>query len=209
MSWTPTHQGLPHPICRDHVYYDCLALYTNKLEQTLKEFPFRIRYEGEKAIDTGGVSRDMFSVFWECALYPKQFDGGDVLVPTSHSGVDMATMVLLGTILSHGFLSCGYLPIRLAFPVLCFPVLGPTCQVPDQVVMECFIEYMSNYEGKVLKEALEETDPAFSDEILIDTLSRFGCRESPTPKNLRRLYTEDDCTTRVSGEAIGRVACYT
>lgn len=29
----------------------------------------------EKAVDTGGVSRDMFSVFWECA-YPKEFDGG-------------------------------------------------------------------------------------------------------------------------------------
>lgn len=183
-----THHGLPHPIRRGHVYDDCLALYTNKLEQILKEFPFRIRYEGEKAIDTGGVSRDMFSAFWECA-YPKQFDGGNVLVPASHPGVDMETMVLLGTILSHGFLSCGYLPIRLAFPVICFSVLGP-CQVPDQVVMECFVDYISTYEGNVLKEALEETNPAFSDkaeEILIDTLSCFGCRESPTPKNLRRL----------------------
>ena len=171
------------------MYDDCLALYTDKLAQILKEFPFRVRYEGEKAIDTGGVSRDMFSAFWECA-YPKQFDGGDILVPASHPGVDMPNMVVLGTILSHGFFSCGYLPMRLAFPVLCFTVLGPTCEIPDQVVMESFIDYISYYEGQVIKEALVETNPAFTDKMqgtLIDILSRFGCRESPTPQNLRRL----------------------
>ena len=79
----------------------------------------------EKAVDTGGMSRDIFSVFWECA-YPKEIDGGDILLPASHPGVDMQDMVMLGTILSHGFLSCGYLPIRLAFPALCLTVLGPT-----------------------------------------------------------------------------------
>ena len=121
------------------MYDDCLALYTDKREQILKEFPFRVQYEGEKAIDTGGVSRDMFSAFWEYA-YLRQFDSGDFLVPASHPGVDMPTMVGLGTILSHGFLSCGYLPVRLAFPVLCFAVLGPMCQVPDQVVMDSFID---------------------------------------------------------------------
>lgn len=70
-----------------------------------------------------------------------------VVLPASHPGVDMQDMVMLGTILSHGILSCGYLPIRLAFPALCLTVFGPTCEIPGQVVMESFIDYVSYYEG--------------------------------------------------------------
>ena len=54
--------------------------------------------------------------------------------------------------------------------VLCFTVLGPTCEIPDQAVM------------------VAEINQAFivkMQESLIDILSRFGCRESPTPQNLR------------------------
>ena len=75
-----THLGLPHCILRDRVYDNWPSLYTKKLEQILKEFPFRVHYRDEKAIDTGGVSRDVFSAFWE-HVYLKQFNGGDILVP--------------------------------------------------------------------------------------------------------------------------------
>ena len=63
---------------------------------------------GEKAIDTGGVSRDMFSAYWECG-YLNMFDGSNVLVPAVHPGIDMNNVQVLGTILSHGFLSTSFL----------------------------------------------------------------------------------------------------
>ena len=187
MFLTPT-KGYP-TISSEIEFMTTASRYTPTNWSRLKEFPFRVHYRDEKAIDTGGVSRDMFSGFWEHA-YLKQFDGGDILVPASHPGVNMTTMAVLGTILSHGFLSCGYIPIRLAFPVLCFAVLGPTCQIPDGIVMQSFIDYISSYEGKVLRDALQETNPSFTvpmQDTLIDLLSRFGCREMPTPQNLSQL----------------------
>lgn len=38
----------------------------------LEEYPFRVQYENELAVDTGGVCRDLFSAFWEEA-YLKSF----------------------------------------------------------------------------------------------------------------------------------------
>ena len=55
------------------------SLKPGNLYDILKEFPFRIRYEDERAVDTGGVCRDMFSAFWEEA-HRKHFDGEKLLV---------------------------------------------------------------------------------------------------------------------------------
>lgn len=49
----------------------------------------------ERAINTGGVSQDMFSSFWEHA-YIAAFDGGNLLVHTVHPGTDMAKLPVLG-----------------------------------------------------------------------------------------------------------------
>lgn len=50
-------------VCWEHIFEDCIQLYTEKSHVILNEFPFRIRYKGEMAVDTGGVSWDMFSAF--------------------------------------------------------------------------------------------------------------------------------------------------
>ena len=87
------------------------------------EYPFRIAYKHEKAINTGGVSRDFFSAFWE-VVYIKDFDGGSTYIPSVHPHADMSHYRVLGSILAHGFMSCGLLPNRLAFPVVaCLDVM--------------------------------------------------------------------------------------
>ncbi len=78
MDTLDTHHGLPHKVRREHVFEDCIELYTKNLDAVFKEFPFRIRYANEKAIDTGGVSRDMFCAFWD-DTYMAAFDGGNLL----------------------------------------------------------------------------------------------------------------------------------
>ena len=87
------------------------------------EHPFRIKFEGEKGVDTGGLTRDAFSAFWEEA-YLRHFDGSSVLAPTVHAGLDISLLHTLGRILSHGYLACGYLPVRIAFPTLAAILLG-------------------------------------------------------------------------------------
>lgn len=51
-----THHGLPHTVSRQSLYEDCLELYKKNLPTLIQEYPFRIKFENEKAVDTGGVS---------------------------------------------------------------------------------------------------------------------------------------------------------
>lgn len=76
----------------------------------------------------------MFSAFWDDA-YVRVFDGGSVLVPAVYPHVDMTVLPVLGTILSHGFLSSGFLPIRLAFPVVYIVCSTSGIPVSDTLIM--------------------------------------------------------------------------
>ena len=196
MDTLDTHHGLPHCVRREYLFEDVIELYKNKREQVLNEFPFQISYDKEKAIDTGGVCRDMFSAFWEDA-YLRAFDGGSVLVPAVHPHVDMTIYPVLGTVLSYGFLSCGFLPIRLAFPVIAAIVHGPMVNVPDHILVKSFAAYLSSYESSVICEALQLVrtgqQTCFSAEQssqLVYILSQLGCREIPRPSNLKRVIVE-------------------
>ena len=85
----------------------------------LNKYPLRIKFNGEKAFDYGGVCRDMFSAYWN-EDYKQFFDGSALLIPVLHPSVDMSVLPSLGTVLSHGYLVCGFMPTRIAFPVLAF-----------------------------------------------------------------------------------------
>lgn len=58
---------------------------------------------------------------------------------------------MLGTITSHGFLSCGFLPIRIAFPVLSCIVYGPTVSIPTAMLLKSFEDYLTSYESGIVK----------------------------------------------------------
>ena len=58
------------------------------------------------------------------------------MVSAVYPGTDMANLPVLGTITSHGFLGSGFLPIRVAFPVVAAILLGPSTEVPDTVIMD-------------------------------------------------------------------------
>ena len=130
-----THHGLPRTFYR---YDDCISLYKNQLHTIIGEYPFRIVYDSEKAVDTGGVSQDMFSGFWEIA-YVKNFDGSNTLIPTVHPHTDISQYKVLGSMISHGCMSCGFLPIRLAFPFLAYALLGCDITIPDELLIDSFI----------------------------------------------------------------------
>ena len=80
---------------------------------------------------------------------------GNILVPAVHPGADMTNLPILGAILSHGFLSSSFLPIRLAFPVIASVLLGLSVEVPDVIIMDSFVDFVSSYEGTILKEAMQ------------------------------------------------------
>ena len=189
-----THQGLPHHIRRSNLFEDVISLYTEKAESLFHEYPLRIAFDGEKAVDTGGVCRDMFSGFWDKA-YEKAFDGTNALMPAVHPHVDMEMLPLLGAIFSHGFLSCGFIPVRLGFPTFVAIVLGPTVTIPDSMLIASFQEFLSCHDQTIIIDALNKssTEVTFHDNVttnLISILNQFCCQHKPTPKNLRSLIVQ-------------------
>ena len=87
-------------------------------------------------------------------MYLLHFDGENLLVPAVNPNTELSTLPLLGTIISHGFMVCGYLPIRIAFPVLATILLGPEVKISDAILFESFVEYISSFERNILCEAL-------------------------------------------------------
>ena len=144
-------QGVFHIIKRNSIFDDVIELYTSNTS-IVKEFPMRVKFDGERAIDAGGVARDMLSMFWE-KTYMKMFDGGALLIPAVHHQVAMENFPTVGAILSHGYLVCGMLPARIAFPVLATCLLGPSTKICDKIILESFMHFLVWHDGEVLKEA--------------------------------------------------------
>ena len=148
-------------------------------------------FKDELAVDYGGVSRDMISAFWEEA-YRKLFDGSSFLTPTvaPHTYIS-AVFPPVDRFLSHGFLCTGFLPARIAFPALAGMLLGAGVKIETSVLLESFIDYISEVDRGVLKEALtisraqsHATFPNNLKENLLMILNEFGCHQVPVPNNL-------------------------
>ena len=139
----------------------------------------------------GGVQRDMLSAFWAEA-YTHLFEGAKTLTPMIHPGLDMAVYPILGRIISHGYLSCGMLPVCISLPSLISMVLGPTVPIPSDIIIQSFADYVSDVERCTLKAALDSKE-SFSAAMradLLNLLSRFGCRQVPTRSNLCALVEQ-------------------
>ena len=172
------------------IFDDVLSLYKNEKESLLQEHPFRVRYMDEKAIDIGGVARDMFSTFWE-VTYIRAFDGGNVLTPAIHPHMDMSVFPLLGTIISHGYISSGFLPIRVSFPTIAGCLKGPGLDLPESMLLSSFMDHVSTLDGTVLHNSLRSSVLSSQEQTrLVGILSRFGCREMPTATNLQQLLIQ-------------------
>lgn len=186
-------EGSPHLIRREHIYEDVIKLYRD-FQRIADEFPFRIAFDDELAVDTGGVARDLFSGFWNVAC-KKHFDGasGGSLVPAIHPHVDMGIFPILGSIISHGYLACGFLPIECAFPILAATLLGPSIKIEDEILIRCFIDHLSMCDASVLREAIREIkagSDSFSPktlEALVSVLGNFSCRQVPTPGKFKAI----------------------
>ena len=190
MDEIDTHHGFDRPITRYTLYDDVIKMYRNSLKNILKDYPFCITYTFENAVDTGGVSRDLFSAFWEIA-YVKHFDGERLLVPTVNPSTDLASLPLLGTILCHGFMASGYLPVRMAFPIMAAVLKGPNTTVSDGIYLESLVDYISTHDSSTLREALQEKK--FTSTLACNTLailSRLGCTQIPTPSNIKDLIVD-------------------
>lgn len=188
MRRTCSMDGIFHMVSRDNVYNCALSMYENA-EEILDEFPFRIKFDGELAVDSGGVSRDFCSAFWEAA-YAKAFDGNTLLTPALHCGINLESLQKIATIISHMYLAVGFFPVRMAFPSLACILLGPNVTIPKELMVEAFIDSVSAHERDCLRSAVKVSNNggAFSDEEskqLTMILGNYGGRSIPSPETLK------------------------
>lgn len=183
-------QGSPHLIKRKEIYEDVMNLYSN-FSKLSTEFPFRVAFDDENAVDSGGVSRDMFSGFWN-VVFKKQFDGPGSLIPATHPDVNMDDFPILGKILSHGYISCGFLPVHISFPVLAAVLLGPTVSIDEKILRKSLLDHFNYHDASVLRRAFQYVDGEYPSELqssLLSLVGAYGCRKIPTPVNLSSLIT--------------------
>jgi hypothetical protein len=173
-------------VSRRTIFSDTIVLYSTK-PRLLNQFPIEVHFSGEDGVDVGGVSRDFFSGFWEEA-YAKMFDGVSLVTPVCRADIDMNNFAVLGKILSHGYLCCGFLPTRISFPVLALVLLGLSSTIPRKSFVKFFLESLSHVDHRTVTVALDSNKFTQSMKTsLICILSRFGCRDIPTPQNLEHL----------------------
>ena len=123
------------------------------IEEVLHHYPLKIHFVGEKAVDTGGVCRDMLAEFWQAA-YAEYFEGSNLLVPSVNAQTDMTVLHLIGTILSHGYIFCGVLPTLLSFPTLYASLVGVSVKLPRSILFGSFIDYLTLVEQNTVKRCL-------------------------------------------------------
>lgn len=177
--------GTVHIISRSCVYSQVLSLYKEDAGVT-NEYPLRINFMDERAVDLGGVCRDLFAAFWEVA-YQRLFEGASQLTPVLHAQTDIGIFPVLGHVVSHGYLVCGYLPVQIALPCLLAMFLEAG-GISNSMLMDAFCNSISPVEASFLKGCFRITSSAFSSGVqakLISLLSRFGSREVPTPTTLK------------------------
>ena len=87
-----THDATPHQIHCSNIFEEVMTLFSEP--RIMCEYPLRISFVGEQAVDTGGVLQDMLSAFWEEA-YLKHFDGAGLLTPIIHAQIDLSALPIL------------------------------------------------------------------------------------------------------------------
>ena len=131
---------------------------------------------------------DFFQFFWE-ETYQKLFEGASLVIPLLHPHSDMGLFNTLGNIISHGYLSSGYLPVRIALPSLIKILLGSAVSILKNMYVDALLDYLSMHDREKIKSPLHCGHP-FSNEVKTDVtaiLSQLGCRVIPTTENLQEL----------------------
>ena len=178
-------------IRRQHLVEDVFKAYEEDL--LLSVSLLEVEFEGEDAIDCGGVKRDLFCSFWEQILNNQTynlFTGHSAKVPVfnpANAEVAVKKLPILGRILSHSYILTGCFPTSISIVSVIGLFLGCDIDLEDDHLLESFFEFLPPPESQLLKTAM--TKSTFTDEIserLLDFYSVNGLPRIPKPKTLHQ-----------------------
>ena len=161
------------------------AVVLNELIQvfkdpTISDKAVQYIFVDEQGHDAQGVSRDVYSAFWEAFLL-KFTDGEGFRIPVLSNELGDTEWEAVGRILLKGYRDHRYFPVSIApgfFVALCH---GENAVTPE-ILKTSFLSYLSISEKELIEQALSGEEHDQDD--LIELLDRFECRVIPKQENL-------------------------
>ena len=151
-------------------------------DSSILDVSLKMDFINEKAIDDAGVSREVYTAFWEQFL--QQCEGETERVPRLRPDFCAAEWRAVGRIWVKGLLDHGILPAMLskAFILACIHGIQ---SVDKEILMSSFLNYLAPIEKSIGERAIEGTMEDGDEEDLLDLFSRMGSHYLPRRANLR------------------------
>lgn len=134
-----------------------------------------------------GVFKDILSLLWK-DVYDSPMLGEGERVPSIRHDFQRKEWEAIARILLKGFQEYQYFPLRLSKTFVVSCLFGESA-VSEQMLMESFMQYVSQDERKVIQKCSNgELEP--DDENLIELLSTFYCKRAVTESTILKTVTE-------------------
>uniref|UniRef100_A0A1A7Y3P9 Si:ch73-30l9.1 n=1 Tax=Iconisemion striatum TaxID=60296 RepID=A0A1A7Y3P9_9TELE len=163
-------------ICRIKVVDDLLAVFT---DSSIINVTLKMDFLNEKAVDNAGVSREVYTAFWEQFL--EQCEGEIERVPRLRPAFSEAEWQAVGRIWVKGFLDHGVMPVKLSLAFILACISGID-NVDSDTLMSSFLNYLPPIERSAVEKALQGTLEESDQEDLLDLFTRMGSHSLP-PQN--------------------------
>ncbi|KAI8501391.1 hypothetical protein Bbelb_206620 [Branchiostoma belcheri] len=142
-------------VSRDSIHADVIGLYSDTDRRTWTH-QIRVTFKGEPSVDVKGVSREMFTIFWE-AVKQKATAGADVRLPISTPEYNQRYWEAVGRALCHCYVLVGHYPVDVISEVITLHILDkkPT----KSALEEAFLNTLTETERTLLKSLFDNYTP--------------------------------------------------
>ncbi|KAK3600535.1 hypothetical protein CHS0354_036093 [Potamilus streckersoni] len=175
---------------REFVFEDLNRIYGGEEEPEILRHRICVEFEGEMEKDSGGLTRDMFALYWNYII--RFFFHGEAAkvpyVPRSRFLESQTVFRAAGRILTHALLLTGSLPLDISVSFL-WSAIKPSLPPTDETVLKDFCNFVSAADARAIRKGLEGTAGVYSDVLmsqLMDIFTRFGMNNIPSPKHFRQ-----------------------
>lgn len=173
-------------IVRTNLVQDVLDFHTEK-ENLAQGVQFQ--FVGEPGVDLDGIKRDVFTLFWRQARC-RFLEGNDNSFIPRVTGLSREQYVLLGRIISYGYVTAGIFPAFLNKGFMQALLCGED-SLADHHLIDALLDYLTVYERERLLRLMGATHLSLEDiDFLVDFADRGGVALVPTVHNIRNIVVE-------------------
>ncbi|XP_035805800.1 uncharacterized protein LOC118470554 [Amphiprion ocellaris] len=166
-------------IRRIKVVEDLLAVF---MDSSLMNVTLKMDFVNEKALDDAGVSREIYTAFWEQFL--EQCEGEAERVPRLRPDFGEDEWQAIGRIWVKGLLDHGVFPVRISKAFILACIYGID-SVDADTLMTSFLNNLPPLERAAVEKALQGSMEESDEEDLLDLFVRMGSHCLPPKNNIK------------------------